>query len=55
MSQRNYRVVESSYEGSGQIQRDIGCEWKTERAAKEELKAMKLKQPDRWLSIQKRP
>lgn len=54
MSQKNYRVVESSYEGSGQIQRDIGCEWRTERAAKEELKAMKLKQPNLWLSIQKR-
>lgn len=54
MSHNNYRVVESSYEGSGQIQRDIGCEWKTEKAAKDELRAMKLKQPNLWFSIQKR-
>lgn len=48
-----YRVVESECVGKTTTQKDIGCEWKPERKAKDELREMKLKQPHRWLSIQK--
>lgn len=53
MATQLYRVVETKVTGKGQIQEDIGCDWKPEKKAKEEMKAMKLKQPHRWLSIQK--
>lgn len=50
-----YRVVETAMTKDGQVQQDIGCEWRPERKAKDELRAMKIKHPNRWLSIQKKP
>ncbi len=55
MAQQLYRVVETTQQGSAQVQADIGCDWKPEKAAKDELRAMKLRDPKRWLSIQKKP
>lgn len=55
MAQQLYRVVESTQQGSSQVQLDIGLAWKPEKAAKDELRAMKIREPNRWLSIQKKP
>lgn len=47
-----YRVVEASWVGSGRVEKDIGCKWKSERLAKEEMKQMNIKNPGRTYSIQ---
>lgn len=52
-SQKQYRVVESSWLGSGRIEIDIGCEWKPEKKAKEELRELTLKHPGKTFSLQK--
>lgn len=54
MAQQMYRVVEAVFEGRSRIERDIGCTWKPEKAAKAELKTMQLKAPKKLLSIQKK-
>ena len=53
MAVQLYRVVETKVTSKGQEQVDIGCTWKPEKRAKEEMKAMKLQNSSRWLSIQK--
>ncbi|MGF6281874.1 hypothetical protein ABH908_000093 [Pseudomonas frederiksbergensis] len=51
--QQMYRVVETSIVGSERVERDIGSEWKAERAAKDELRKLKQQNNTRWLSLQK--
>lgn len=48
-----YRVVETKMTKNGQVQVDIGCTWKPERKAKDELRDMQKRQPSTWFSIQK--
>jgi hypothetical protein len=55
MAQQLYRVVEASWDASGRVETDIGCTWKPERAAKEEARQLKLKDPARLFSVQKKP
>ena len=53
MAAQMYRVVETKVTKEGQVQIDIGCLWKPEKKAKEEMRALKLQNSGRWLSIQK--
>lgn len=50
---KRYRVVETRWVGSERVEKDIGCQWKTERLAKAELKELQLKSTVRQYSIQK--
>lgn len=49
-----YRVVESRWVGGQRVEKDIGCGWKPERRAKEEMKALQLKSSVVTYSIQRK-
>lgn len=40
MAQKLYRVVETVWKANGRESVDVGCEWKPERAARAEMKAL---------------
>lgn len=52
MAQKLYRVVEVSWKGGERVEKDIGCHWKPEQAAKSELRDW-AKKSARTYGIQK--
>lgn len=54
MAQALYRVVESDWVAGKRIEKDIGCDWKTEARAKDELRTASQKWPGRKFSLQKK-
>ena len=40
MAQQLYRVVETMWVGGNRVEKDIGCDWKTESRAKDELRTL---------------
>lgn len=55
MGVKTYRIVEVSETGAGRQEKVLDPEWKREKVVKDELRALKLKHPNRWLSIQANP
>ena len=55
MAQQMYRVVETSWKANGRVESDIGCEWKPEKKAKDELRVLTQAHPGRQYSLQKKP
>lgn len=43
MAQKLYKVVETNWNAHGRVCTDIGCEYKVEKAAKEEMKQLSEK------------
>lgn len=52
MAQKLYRVVETVWKAGGRESRDIGSAWKTERLARDEMKALAAKQPAKLFSLE---
>lgn len=50
---KQYRVVETTWKGGERVEKDIGCEWKPEAAAKAEMKVLQQKNPRTLYSLQK--
>lgn len=53
MAQKLYRVVEARWVGGDRVESDLGCAWKPEAKAREELNAFARKFPSRLFSLQK--
>ncbi|MGY6272744.1 hypothetical protein ACXIUT_23945 [Achromobacter denitrificans] len=52
MSQKNQRVVETKWIGTGRTEIDLGHPWTTPNAAKKMMRELKQKHPARLFSIQ---
>jgi hypothetical protein len=52
MTQKLYRVVEASWQAGKRVEKDIGCAWKPEQAAKAEMRALQQKSTVRKFSVQ---
>lgn len=52
MAQKRYRVVESTWVRGKRVEVEIGCDWKSEVAAKSELRQMVIAAPSRQFGIQ---
>lgn len=50
-----YRVVEANFVGGKRVEKDIGCAWKSEKACRDEMRALNLKHPKTLYSMQKQP
>ena len=50
---KRYRVVTTTRTKDGRVETDIGCEWKYEKLAKAEMKALALKHSNVLYSLQK--
>ncbi len=58
MAQQLYRVVETMWVGGDRVEKDIGCEWKAEARAKDELRGLTERHGNngsRLFSLQKKP
>lgn len=58
MAQQLYRVVETMWVGGNRVEKDIGCDWKTESRAKDELRTLNERHGNngsRLFSLQKKP
>lgn len=55
MAVKTYRVVEVAQVGAERRETVLDPAWKREKVAKEELRALKLKNSNRWLSLQPNP
>ena len=53
MAEKLYRVVEATWEGGKRVEKDIGCQWKKEAAAKAEMKELARLHSLQQYSIQK--
>ncbi len=53
MAQKLYRVVETRWVGGNRVESDLGCAWKPEAKAREEMKVLARKFPSRLFSLQK--
>lgn len=53
MSQKLYRVVEARWVGGDRVESDLGCSWKREAKAREELREFSRRFPGRLFSLQK--
>ena len=51
--QKLYRVVETRWVGGNRVESDLGCAWKPEAKAREEMKVLARKFPSRLFSLQK--
>lgn len=52
MAQKLYKVVVTNWTHDGRTCKDIGCKYKPEKAAKDEMKALSQKDPTRLYSIE---
>lgn len=53
MTQKLYRVVEVTWGRDGRVEKDIGCQWKAEQAAKAEMRELAKKHSVHQYGIQK--
>lgn len=53
MPENKYRVVESRWKGGARIEIEISSSWKSERAAKDEMRVFARMRPSITYSIQK--
>ncbi|MGY6257288.1 hypothetical protein ACXIVK_27905 [Paraburkholderia caledonica] len=51
MAQKLYRVVETVWKGQARVAVDIGSTWKPERAAREEMNRLAVKNPVKLYSL----
>lgn len=55
MAAKQYRVVQTTWRENGRVETDIGCAWKPEAKAREELREKQRAQPGQLFSLQKKP